>query len=166
MINIRKFTINDLHTTFEYSSDFENTYYLLRNPDLNIDETKKYIENILKEYESKKPNFISFVIEYNNIHVGEIFSTFEEDYSIIGYIINKKYWNLGIGYFAAKWMIEYLKENSDVKYVIGYCDSRNIPSKKIIEKLNMEYIGTNGVREYNKDVTNGIELKYVLYLNK
>ena len=48
MINIRKFTINDLHTTFEYSSDFENTYYLLRNPDLNIDETKKYIENILK----------------------------------------------------------------------------------------------------------------------
>lgn len=164
MIKIRKFELSDLYTTHEYLSDHQNTYYMLNNPSSSIEDTKQSIERIINEYQKEKPDFLSFVVEHNKLHIGEVFSTLIDDYAIIGYIINKKCWGNGFGYLAAKWMVEYLK-NYDVNYIIGYCDSRNVASKKILEKLGMEYIGTNGVRSYSKDVTTGIELKYILVLN-
>lgn len=40
MVLLRKLTMEDADTTFAYSSDFENTYYMLNSPFLTIEETK------------------------------------------------------------------------------------------------------------------------------
>lgn len=160
MVSVRRLTLDDKNTMYEYASDFENTYYMLNNPIKSVEEVEEFIEKCIKEYDIEKPNFLSFAVEYNNVHVGEVFATILKDETIIGWIINKKYWKKGIATSAAKWLINYLTEELFIKNIISYCDARNIASKKIMEKLGMKFICENGPRYYKKDVTQGIELKY------
>ena len=109
MIYLRKLNMNDLNTTHAYSSDFENTYYMLNSEFSNIKETEKYLEKCINEYEKTNPTFITFAVVYNEIHVGEVFATLSKDGTIIGWIINKNYWRKGIATTAANMLIDILK---------------------------------------------------------
>lgn len=41
---------------------------------------------------------------------------------------------------------------------------RNIQSKRIMEKLGMQYAGENGIRYYDKETSPGKELKFEMHL--
>lgn len=164
MIYLRKLNMNDLNTTHAYSSDFENTYYMLNSEFSNIKETEKYLEKCINEYKKINPTFITFAVVYNEIHVGEVFATLSKDGTIIGWIINKNYWRKGIATTAANMLIDILKNEYNIKHLISYCDERNIASKKIMEKIGMNYIGENGLRNYCKNVSCAKELKFEMFL--
>ena len=55
MVLLRKLTMEDADTTFAYSSDFENTYYMLNSPFLTIEETKHFLAKCIAEYDCQEP---------------------------------------------------------------------------------------------------------------
>ena len=164
MVLLRKLTMEDADTTFAYSSDFENTYYMLNSPFLTIEETKHFLAKCIAEYDCQEPRYLSFAVTYNEIHVGEVFALIAEKEADIGWIIDKRYWGKGISTLAAKALIEYLRDCLKIEYLVSYCDARNIPSKRVMEKLGMTFVGGNGIRKYDKNVLPGEELKYEMYL--
>jgi len=53
MITIRKFTLDDTESTFTYSSDFENTHYMLMVPQKTVEETREFLAKCIDEYEKE-----------------------------------------------------------------------------------------------------------------
>lgn len=164
MISIRKLTMGDVNTMFSYSSTDENTHYMLTSPFLTIDDTQEFLSKCIAEYESEHPRYLSFAVVYNSVHVGEVFASISEKEADIGWIIDKDYWGKGIATSGAKMFIEYLKREYGVDYFVAYCDARNIASKRVMEKIGMRYAGINGIRNYDKEVSPGKELKFEMNL--
>lgn len=157
---LRELTLDDIETTFAYASDFENTHYMLMVPFSTREETKAFICKCIEEYNCEQPEHLSFAVVLDNRHIGEVFAYISDKEADIGWIIDKRYWGKGFATQAAKLLVEYLKNNLQIEEIVAYCDARNIPSQKVMEHIGMEYVGSNGIRTYNKNVSEYEELKY------
>lgn len=162
MITIRKFTIDDVASTFAYSSDFENTYYMLMVPNKTIEETREFLVKCIAEYEKENPEYVSFAVVLDNQHIGEVFAYLSEKEADIGWLINKRYWGNGYATEAAKLLVKYITEELQRTDIVAYCDARNIASQKVMKNIGMEFAGSNGIRTYEKDVEAWEEVKYIL----
>ena len=160
MITIRKFTLDDIETTFTYASDFENTHYMLMVPFATREEAKAFLCKCLEEYACEQPEHLSFAVILNDLHIGEVFIYLSEQEADIGWLIDKRYWGNGYATEAAKLLVKYLEENFHLKEIVAYCDARNIPSQKVMKHIGMEFVGSNGIRTYEKDVSEWEEVKY------
>lgn len=166
MISIRKLTMDDVETMFVYSSDFENTYYMLNSPFSTVEETREFLDKCIEEYDREEPQYLSFAVEWNHLHVGEVFASISGKEADIGWIIDKRYWGKGFATQAANLLIEYLEKNLQIEEIVAYCDARNIPSQKVMEHIGMKRVGSNGIRNYSKNVSSGEELKYRMELRR
>ena len=162
MITIRKFTLDDVASTFAYSSDFENTHYMLMVPNKTIEETREFLVKCIAEYEKENPEYLSFAVVLDNQHIGEVFAYLSEKEADIGWLINKRYWGNGYATEAAKLLVEYIKKELHRTDIVAYCDARNIASQKVMKNIGMEFAGSNGIRIYEKDVEAWEEVKYQL----
>ena len=162
MITIRKFTLDDTESTFTYSSDFENTHYMLMVPQKTIEETREFLAKCIDEYEKENPEYLSFAVILDNQHIGEVFAYLSEKEADIGWLIDKRYWGNGYATEAAKLLIEYLKKELKRTDIVAYCDARNLASQKVMQNIGMEFAGSNGIRTYEKDVEDWEEIKYKL----
>lgn len=154
MISIRKLKKEDVYTVYEYSSDVENTYYMLNDPFSSLDETKDFIERCIAAYEMNPIPYLSMAVLLNDIHIGEVFASISGEIADIGWIINKKYWGNGYATEAAKLLIEYLEKNLGIRKIIAYCDERNVASQKVMEHLGMRCMGSSGIRKYEQKWSN------------
>ena len=57
-------------------------------------------------------------------------------------------------------LIEYIKTDLHRTDIVAYCDARNIASQKVMQNIGMEFVGSNGIRTYEKDVEDWEEVKY------
>lgn len=162
MITIRKFTLDDVETTFTYSSDFENTHLMLMVPQKTIEETRDFLEKCIAEYDKENPEYLSFAVCLNDVHIGEVFAYLSEKEADIGWLINKQYWGNGYATEAAKLLVEYIHTELHRTDIVAYCDARNIASQKVMKNIGMEFAGSNGIRAYEKDVEDWEEVKYQL----
>ena len=160
MITIRKFTLDDTESMFTYSSDFENTHYMLMAPHKTIEETRNFLVKCIKEYEKENPEYLSFAVVLDNRHIGEVFAYLSEKEADIGWLIDKRYWGNGYASQAANLLVEYLRTELKRTDIVAYCDARNIASQKVMQKIGMEFAGSNGIRTYEKDVSAYEEVKY------
>ena len=166
MITIRKFTLDDVATTFAYSSDFENTHLMLMVPHKTIEETRDFLAKGIAEYEKENPEYLSFAVCLDGVHIGEVFAYLSEKEADIGWLIDKRYWGNGYATEAAKLLVEYIKTELHRTDIVAYCDARNIASQKVMKKIGMEFVGSNGIRTYEKDVEAWEEVKYQLMQEK
>lgn len=162
MITIRKFTLDDTESTFVYSSDFENTHYMLMVPHKSIEETGNFLLKCIKEYEKENPEYLSFAVVLDSRHIGEVFAYLSEKEADIGWLIDKRYWGNGYATEAAKLLVEYLKTERKRDDIVAYCDARNLASQKVMQNIGMEFTGSNGIRTYEKEVEDWEEVKYKL----
>ena len=59
----------------------------------------------------------------------------------LGYIFNPKFQNQGFCTEASSAVIEYAFKEMDVHKVVAFCNPKNIPSWKVLEKIGMEREG-------------------------
>lgn len=78
----------------------------------------------------------------------------------IGWIISKKYWGKGYVTEAAKAIIEFAKNDLKLKKIIAHCDSENVASYKVMEKLGMSYVGRSWGRKNKASDEEREELEY------
>ena len=75
--------------------------------------------------------------------------------------MNKKHWNCGYVSEAAN-AVDFAKKQLHLQGVIAQCDSRNIASARVMEKIGMRLIDVNGTRTYVKRDETAQELTYMI----
>lgn len=80
----------------------------------------------------------------------------------LGWILNKRYWGHGYTFEAAQALIDYASQNLGIKKFIAYCDSENIPSYSLMEKLGMSRVLCRSGRKNRSSYEERMEYKYAL----
>lgn len=153
-----------LNSTSTYAMDYENTKLMCNLPDETIDEVEEFLTNAENEWKKEKPQFLEFAIIYNGEHIGAVSVYFENDTGELGWIINKNYWRNGFAYEAAKALVDYTKTEMNVIHFLAHCDTENIASYRVMEKLGMNRTGEWGGRRNKSALKDSAEYQYELYI--
>lgn len=128
-----------LKSVHEYASDIENTKYMVHLPNATIQETADFLRSTENEWKRPKPEFYEFAVIYEEKQIGAVSLYMKDDFRLgeLGWILNKKYWNMGIAFEAAVRLIEFAKDELTLTHFIAHCDSENTGSYRLMEKLGM-----------------------------
>lgn len=165
MVSIRTLRPDEAQRVFSYASDPENTRYMLELPFSSLREAEDFIARSIAAYGASPPGQFAFAVLCDGVHAGLVFASLSGDAGAdIGWIIDRAFWGRGLAPRGAKLLTELLRTEYGIRQVCAYCDGRNLPSRRVAEKLGMRFAGENGMRHYRKAVTPGTELKYELQL--
>lgn len=153
-----------LDTVNEYATDEENTRYMLYLPNETIEETADFLMKVDREWQKDKPDYLQFAVICNDIHIGAVDVDIYSDFCELGWIINKKYQKNGFACEAVKALIAYVKENLNIGHFVAHCDSRNIPSYRLMEKIGMKKTAESHDRRNRNSSENSIEYQYELFI--
>lgn len=159
---LRPLDISDLQTTYQYAMDRDNTKYMINLFDASKEDITSFLIGVTDEWKKESPSFFEFAIIYNSNHIGAICLYLDKDKKSaeIGWILNPKYHNQGFVTEAAKELIKFADTKLKVNNIVAHCDTRNIASSRVMEKIGMIRIG-EGPR---KGIANAREYIYKLDL--
>ncbi len=155
-------------STHKYSSDVENAKYMVYLPDRNIDETKSFLEGVEAEWQKQRPQFYEYAILIDNKHIGAISLYMNDEYTEgeLGWIISKEYWGNGYASEAAQAMIDFGMKELNIRRFIAHCDSENVNSYKVMEKLGMSLESKSRGRKNKLSDEDREELTYSLEITQ
>lgn len=155
-----------LESTYKYTSDIENTRFMVFLPNESIEEAEEFLKYVEGEWQKEKPGAFEFAILYQGEHIGSIGVEVNEDRTLaeFGWYLSKKYWNLGLTTEAALAVLDFSVNVVGVKHFIAHCDSENAGSYKVMEKLGMERKDCYGGRKNRLSDEERMELLYELYV--
>lgn len=137
---IRELTENDVNVIFELYSDKEAMKFRGSKPFDNIDEAIIMLEKAAENIKNKKEYRYAIIEKKSNELIGTYLITPITNVNcMVGCSIGKKYWRLGYGIEVMILMSEYLK-NLNYEKIIGLIKKENIPSIKLVEKMNYKLI--------------------------
>lgn len=144
--------------------DYENTKYMCYLPNKNIEETINFLKDVDAEWSKEKPEYYEFAILYKNQHIGAVSIYFEKGIGELGWIVNKNYWGNGFAYEAAEALVKYFIDNMKTTHFIAHCDTENVASYKVMEKLGMVRTGKWGGRRNKSALRDTFEYQYELII--
>ena len=169
-------------TRSRIAGDIENTRFMMFLPK-SPDETKNYLEKCELQWRSENQDLFEFEIllkEENATSISELKSIggisfelldsnpdivkiFGNNVADMGWILDKNFWNKGFVTEAANLIVDFVK-SLGVKMIFAQCDSENIGSWRVMEKIGMKRICDNGKR-FNKSEPNieKTEYTYAIY---
>jgi Acetyltransferases, including N-acetylases of ribosomal proteins len=158
---LRPLNVSDLQTTNDYATDAENTRYMIFLPNKNVEETRNFLARVSAEWQKDEPSFYDFAIVYGSLHVGAVSVSLNDDKTegVLGWILNKKYWKKGFATESAFAIKEFAIHQLKVKRLVAYCDSRNLNSAHVMEKIGLS-VESKGERQYFDQRGLADELKY------
>lgn len=162
-LKLRPLGTKDLYSTIKYAMDDENTKYMCYLPCDTIIEAEEFLTNVEKEWEKESPQFLEFAILYQDCHIGAVRVYFEDTIGELGWIIHKDYWGNGFAYEAATALICYVNEKMNINHFRAHCDTNNLASYKLMEKLGMKRTSI-GKRRNRSNELESLEYQYELYL--
>ncbi len=145
---LRELNHNDLEVLFELYSDKEAMKYRGSKSFENIEETIIMIENTIENIKTKTEFRYGIVEKISNELIGTfLIIPISNTKCKIGCSIGKKYWRLGYGFQVMTIMFQYLK-NLKQETIIGLIKKENIPSIKLVEKMNFALIDQTEYSEF------------------
>lgn len=169
-------------TRSRIAGDIENTRFMMFLPK-PPDETKNYLEKCELQWKSENQDLFEFEILLKDEKVSsirelksiggisfelldsnpEIVKIFGNNVADMGWILDKNFWNKGFVTEAANLIVDFVK-SLGVKMIFAQCDSENIGSWRVMEKIGMKRICDNGKR-FNKSEPNieKTEYTYAIY---
>ena len=158
--------MSHLNTTFEYAGNLENTKFMMFLPYDSLEETRKILSQSVKFWHSDAPDYYHFAIMLGNKHIGEItlYNTDEPRVAELGWVIHRDYWNRGYTTEAARAMLDYAKNVLEMKSVTACCDSENVGSYRVMEKIGMHRVSCLPGRKNRSSQDARYELLYEIML--
>lgn len=156
-----------LDSTYAYSSDLENTKYMLFLPVDSREEAVEFLRSSEEEWQKESPLFYEFAMLKDGIHIGgcSLYLCDDRDTGELGWIVDKKYWRCGYASEAARAMVQFGAEQLGLTHFIAHCDSENIGSYRVMEKLGMKRTDCAGGRKNRSSDEERMEYLYELYLD-
>lgn len=158
--------MSHLNTTFEYAGNLENTKFMMFLPYDSVEETEKVLQQSVENWYSKNPAYRHFAIMLGEKHIGEITLYFTDDpkRAELGWVIHRDYWNCGYVTEAALAMLEYAKQFWEIECVFACCDSENVGSYRVMEKIGMHRVSCLPGRKNRSSQDARYELLYEIML--
>lgn len=133
-----------LHSTYEYTSDIENTRLMSHLPNASIEECADYLNKADLEWAKPVPEYYEFAILLDGRHIGGV-NLFPDEAdrtrAELGWILHKAFWGQGIVTEAARALMDFAVRELGVTHFTAHCDSENIGSYRVMEKLGMVRTG-------------------------
>ncbi|WP_370630085.1 GNAT family N-acetyltransferase [Fictibacillus sp. 18YEL24] len=142
---LRKLTVEDAQDMFQYGSDAEVSRYVTWEAHRTLEDTKEFIQFVLKKYEKGELAPWGIVLKETNELIGTIdFVSWQINHKTaeIGYVIAQKYWGQGITTEAGKEILRYGFQNMHLERIQARCFVENGGSERVMKKLGMSYEGT------------------------
>ncbi|AOZ90841.1 GNAT family N-acetyltransferase [Paenibacillus crassostreae] len=141
---LRKLSMNDLDSYFEFASDPIVSVSTLWNRHETIEDTKDYLHKVMGKYESKEAFRWGIIYKPNNQLIGRtglISWDVTHSRAEIGYALASQYWNKGIISEATREVMRYGFEKLELNRIEGRCNYNNEGSARVMEKLGMKLEG-------------------------
>ena len=139
-LTLRPLSTKDLATTHEYATDLDVTKYMIYLPNHSEEETLEFLQWCEAEWNKEQPNDYEFAICLNGKHIGAIsLSHVDGTYYELGWVLHKHYQGTGYATEAARELVRFAKSLGAQK-LIAHCDTRNVASRRVMEKLGMELV--------------------------
>lgn len=142
---LRKFHLDDVEQMYNnWAKDPENVKYVTWKAHENMNETLKVVSQWISEYENSNCYRWVITLKDNNHVVGDIsvIDMFEENECCeIGYIISKKYWNMGFMTEALRAVLKFLFERVGFHRIQLRHDTNNPASGRVMQKNGLKYEG-------------------------
>lgn len=163
---LRPLGMQDLESVHAYASDLENTKYMVYLPNTSVEETVDFLQNAENEWKKHRPDFYEFAIIYKGQQIGSVSLYLENNGKTgeLGWILHKRYWNRGIISEAASMLIEFAKNERNLTHFIAHCDTENIGSYCVMEKLGMKRTAVSGGRKNRASEEERKEYCYELFI--
>lgn len=143
-IHFRKLDLNDLNDIHEYVSDPDVSKYIGWPLTRSIEETREYLEKLIKRDEDGTHLYGSIVDNESGWHIGAVmvfnFDP-EPNHAEIGYVIHKDYWRRGLGTQAVKMMIDYGFNSQDLNKIHGWVVDSNLGSATVLSRNGFKLEG-------------------------
>ncbi len=162
---LRPLCTSDLETVHRYASDHELTRYMMSLPNDTIEESQKFIDDAIIEWQKISPAFYEYAVILDDLQIGDVclYLTDDRKQGELGWILNPDYQGKGYAVEAAKAMLETAR-HLGLDTVFARCDSRNSASEKVMQRIGMSLEYSDGTRYYEKKNETSGELKYSLML--
>ncbi len=155
-----------LYSTHEYASDAGNSKFMVYLPNDSIEETREFIERAEAEFRKESPAFYEMAVFYKDTHIGAVSLYLDDNRSFCecGWTLNRKYHGHGFAVEAAKAMLLFARDELGIRHFIAHCDTENIPSRRVMEKLGMTLSEEHGGRKNRSSDEERREYLYELEL--
>jgi len=141
----REISESDDSNIFELDADPLVHRFLGNKPIHNIMESRKVIQFIRKQYAENGIGRLAIIEKETNEFVGwggfKLITTEvngHQNYFDLGYRFIRRYWGRGYATESSKAAIEYGFCNLKISEIFAIADTRNIQSKKVLEKCRFE----------------------------
>lgn len=138
---VRQIVVKDFDCLFEICSDNELMRYVGEGIPLSEEQTKKWIQITIQNYETKGFGNYAVINKKDNNFVGYcglVFSKESNEIELI-YALKKEYWRKGLATEVAKSMINFGFINKNLPRIFASIDPKNISSEVILKKLGFEF---------------------------
>lgn len=160
---LREFILSDVDGMFELESNPNVHTFVGKKSITHIDQSRAYIEFVQQQYKDFGTGRWAVVLKETNEFLGWSgikFITNEinnhKDFYELGYRFIEKHWGKGYATESGKAFIDYAFSQMKVDALYAYADAGNENSKKILEKLGLQYVNSF---EYEGDLQVWYELK-------
>ena len=136
-----------LASTHAYASDPVHTRYMMYLPHESEAETLGFLEDCAREWSKSRPAFYEFAVLLDGAHVGGVSLYREGDDLELAWIIAPDHLGHGYAVEAARALVDWAVENLGATRFIAHCDSENLASARVMEKLGMVRTDSAGVRK-------------------
>ena len=155
-----------LESAFAYTSDAESNKYMMFLPVESLAEQADLIDKAAAEWHSPHPAFYDFAIIFEGKHIGglTLYRVDGRDDALeLGWVLHRDYHRRGIAFEAASALMTAAREQLGISTFIACCDSENLPSRRLMERLGMRHVKT-GVRRNRSMEEERVELVYEVTL--
>ena len=151
---LREFELTDLESMHQYLSDPMVLKYMMQNT-TNEEQSKEYVNRFLKFQQDEPRNFVRFAIllKSNGSLIGECginMPNIDHREGEIVYRFHKDYWGHGYACEAAYKVIDFGFNEIGLHRIEAMCDSRNMVSARVLEKVGMKKEGCLREHQYVK----------------
>jgi [ribosomal protein S5]-alanine N-acetyltransferase len=137
---VRYFKESDLKTIYKYRNDIRCFKYQTWS-DRSLAELTSFIFELRNKKIGKDWIQLAIVRSEDDLHLGDIYLSFDDSSISIGYTIDADYHRQGYAYEILVELLKYLKENHKQKSILAKVFIPNIASINLLHKLKFKRVG-------------------------
>jgi len=157
MLETERIRFEPLHTKYlEYLETLfcENTLVMKSTLKGRVFTKKEFEELIKKDFIKSEADKFGFwclisIVDGKPIGVSGLhkFNYLDKENYEFGFILNENYWGKGLATEIGQFWLEYAKNEMGLTELLATVNPKNVASRKVLEKLKMEYVGELKSRE-------------------
>ena len=156
---VRKLILDDLNPFHQMQSNPLVMQYTSGDVK-SMEAHREELQELIEKYDISNNDFWIYAIENKSSFefIGTVALVKDGEDDEIGYRLLEKHWGNGFGYEVSKGLINYCKTIGFEK-LIAYVVDKNSASKRILEKLNFQFVSEKILEEEQL-----LEIKYKLHI--